>query len=302
MNDKVQRTSALLVCLACVVVFARWRVDHMFYQPDRQSYDTPDRHGLKFEEVTFFSRDGTRLSGWFIPAVGAAKGTVIHFHGNAQNMTAHFGFVSWLPAAGFNLFVFDYRGYGKSAGKPERQGLYEDSMAALDYLEKRPGIDHNRLLALGQSLGGANAIVALGSKPRPSVRAVAIDSTFTSYREIVRDKIREMPLLSWLRWPLSYLLIGDSLSPQEYIAGIAPTPLLLIHGTADEVIPFHHGKRLFEQACEPKQFWPVAGGEHTSALLDPASGYREKLVAFFSKALDGRSSDGQTRRTAEPRD
>lgn len=267
----------MICCQGCV--------NSMFYYPDQTVYDTPDRHGLKYEEVSFTSRDGTRLSGWFVPAVGTSKGTVVHFHGNAQNMTSHFSFVSWLPAAGFNLFVFDYRGYGTSAGKPDRRGLYEDSLAALDYIDGRPGIDHDRLLVLGQSLGGANAIVALGSSPRKGVRAVAIDSTFASYRDIVRDKIGEMPLLSWLRRPLSYLVIGDSLSPAGYIARIAPTPLLLIHGTDDAVIPYHHGKRLFELAGEPKQFWRLEGGEHTSAFMDPASSYRQGLIEFFNKAL-----------------
>jgi len=261
-------------------------VGGMFYYPDQKVYDTPARHGLKYEEVTFPSRDGTSLSGWFIPAVGQPKGTVIHFHGNAQNMTSHFGFVSWLPSRGFNLFVFDYRGYGKSAGKPERQGIYEDCLAALDYIAKRPGIDHERLLVLGQSLGGANAIVALSSSPRKGVRAIAIDSTFSSYRGIVRDKIGDIPLLSLLRWPLSYLLIGDELSPDQYVAKIAPTPLLIIHGSEDPVIPYRHGKRLFDLAGEPKQLWTVEGGEHTSALMDPAGGYRQRLVAFFSEALE----------------
>jgi len=260
-------------------------VGGMFYYPDKEVYDTPARHGLPYEEVTFPSRDGTRLTGWFIPSVGAPKGTVIHFHGNAQNMTSHFGFVSWLPGQGFNLFVFDYRGYGKSAGKPDRQGLYEDSLAALDYVAGRPGIDHDRLLVLGQSLGGANAIVALGSSPRKSVRAVAIDSTFSSYRRIVRDKIGDMPLLSLLRWPLSWLIIGDELSPEQYVSKIAPTPLLIIHGSADPVIPYHHGKRLFDLAGEPKQLWTVAGGEHTSAFMDASGGYRKKLADFFLASL-----------------
>lgn len=282
------KNTALFLCVVALSLSAQGCVSSMFNYPDRKVYDTPDRHGLKYEEVFFTSRDGTALNGWFVPSVGPAQGTVIHFHGNALNMTAHFGFVSWLPAAGFNLFVFDYRGYGKSAGKPNRQGLYEDSMAALDYLEKRPGIAPDRLLVLGQSLGGANAIVALGSSPRKSVRAVAIDSTFASYRGIVRDKIGEMPLLSWLRWPLSYLLISNSLSPEEYVAKIAPTPLLLMHGTADAVIPYSHGKRLFDMAGEPKQLWTIERGEHTSALSDPAGGYREKLAAFFYGALAGK--------------
>src|SRR5512145_1917489 len=154
----MMRNSSLLLLVVAVTFSCQGCVGGMFYYPDQEVYDTPDRHGLKYEDVTFPSRDGTSLSGWFIPAVGPPKGTVVHFHGNAQNMTSHFGFVSWLPSRGFNLFVFDYRGYGKSAGRPERQGIYEDSLAALDYIATRPGIDHDRLVVLGQSLGGANAI------------------------------------------------------------------------------------------------------------------------------------------------
>jgi len=115
---------------------------------------------------------------------------VIHFHGNAQNMSAHFGFVSWLPAQGFNLFVFDYRGYGTSAGKADREGVFEDSLAALDYIAARPGVDRNRFAGAGQSLGGANAIAVVGSRPHSGIRAVVIESAFSSYREIVRDKLQ----------------------------------------------------------------------------------------------------------------
>jgi fermentation-respiration switch protein FrsA (DUF1100 family) len=85
--------------------------------------------------------------------VGPAKGTVVHLHGNAQNMSAHFSFTSWLPQAGFNLLIFDYRGYGKSGGTPSRAGLVLDSIAAIRYVQNRPNIAPNRVILLGQSLG-----------------------------------------------------------------------------------------------------------------------------------------------------
>jgi hypothetical protein len=103
------------------------------YYPDHQIYQTPEQVGLKFEEINFTSRDGTPLTGWFVPAKGKVIGTVIHFHGNAQNMTAHFSFVDWLPPEGFNVFMFDYRGYGRSGGSPQRQGIHEDCVAAIKY-------------------------------------------------------------------------------------------------------------------------------------------------------------------------
>jgi fermentation-respiration switch protein FrsA (DUF1100 family) len=276
-------TVMFLVLVPCFL--CQGCVSNLFYQPDRKLYDTPDKHGLKYEEVFFRSKDGTQLGGWFLPAVGIAKGTVIHFHGNAQNMSAHFGFVSWLPAQGFNLFVFDYRGYGTSAGKANRDGVHEDSLAALDYIAARPGIDHNRLLVLGQSLGGANAIAAVGSRPYPGIRAVVIESAFSSYREIVRDKIGTIPLLSLLRTPLSNLLLGDQYAPADVVANIAPTPLLIIHGTADGVVPYSHGRRLFELAREPKQFWAIEGGGHIEAFVNHGADYRQRLLVYFDEVL-----------------
>ena len=279
---------SMVVLVLALSLSCQGCVSSLFYQPDRKLYDTPDKHGLKYEEVFFPSRDGTSLGGWFIPAVGEAKGTVIHFHGNAQNMSAHFGFVSWLPAQGFNLFVFDYRGYGTSAGKANRDGVHEDSLAALDYIAARPGIDHNRLLVLGQSLGGANAIAALGSRLHPGIRAVVIESTFSSYREIVKDKVGAIPLLSLLRTPLSTILLSDRYAPADAVAGIAPTPLVIIHGTADEVVPYSHGKRLFELAREPKQLWTIEGGGHIEAFVNHGDEYRRRVVTYFNDALAGR--------------
>lgn len=280
-------TRLIIYSIVILILFllGRWRVGQMFYYPDRTVYDTPANHGLRFEEVTFTSGDGTRLSGWFIPAVGTAKGTVIHFHGNAENMTSHFGFVSWLPAAEFNLFVFDYRGYGKSAGRPNKRGVYEDSLAALAYVRSRKDIDHNRLLFLGQSLGGTQAIVSAANADRQGIRAVVSDSTFASYQDIVRDTIAHMPLLACFKGPLSRLLIGNDLSAADAVARIAPVPLLLIHGTRDEVIPYSHAEELLARAGQPKSLWRVEGGDHTDALIHPDSPYRTKLLTFFENAM-----------------
>ena len=95
----------------------------LFYYPSQKVFYTPHNFGTTYEDVYFTSKDGTRLNGWFVPAIGHAKGTVIHFHGNAENITNHYTFVQWLPSEGFNLFVFDYRGYGASSGKPDLEGM-----------------------------------------------------------------------------------------------------------------------------------------------------------------------------------
>ena len=108
--------------------------------------------------------------GWWVPAVGDAQGTVIHFHGKGRNMTAHIGFVHWLAKEGFNLFVFDYRGYGQSAGRPQHRGVYQDGVAAIRYVQSRTDVDPDRIVILGQSLGGGGAIAVMGHEDFPGVR------------------------------------------------------------------------------------------------------------------------------------
>ena len=254
----------------------------LFYQPDRVLYDTPARAGLTYEQVVFPSRDGTRLVGWFIPAAGYAdprnaKGTVVHFHGNAQNLSAHWRYVEWLPRRGFNLFVFDYRGYGASEGRPEPKGVFEDSSSALDYVRLRRDVDPQRLLVLGQSLGGANAIAAVGAGNRSGVKAVAIEATFFSYSSIASEKLSG-----------AGSLMDDTYSPERFVGALAPTPFLLLHGGADPVIPYSHSERLFERAGEPKRLVRVEGAGHTEALT-PRFGtqYQDLLIEFFDTALAG---------------
>ena len=275
--------ASVITCVGCA--------NRMFYYPDNRVYDTPALHRLPYEAVTFESLDGTKLTGWFVPAVGDAKATVIHLHGNAQNMTSHFSFVSWLPAEGFNVFVFDYRGYGGSGGKPEREGIYQDCVAALNYVAGRKDVDSDRLLVLGQSLGGANAIAMVGDGRASDVKAVAIDSAFYSYRLIARDKIRQIPMVSLLAWPLSFLIVSNDHSPAEIVDSISPTPLLIIHGTDDTIVPFRHGEMLFEAAAKPKSLIVVPRGLHTAALMRHGTRYRGRLVEFFESALAGSSSD-----------
>ncbi len=251
---------ALIALMALLSLMGCGTVDRAFYHPDRQVYWTPTRDGLAYEEVRFPSLDGTMLSGWFIPATGTALGTVIHFHGNAQNMTAHYRMVSWLPEYGFNLFVFDYRGYGASAGRVSREGIYEDSVAALRYLQSRDDIDRGKIIAFGQSLGGANAIAAIGNNHFEGIVGVVSESAFASYGDIARDYVG-----SSLR-PVAGMLVGNACDPADAVAGISPIPLIIIHGTKDRVVPFHHAQHLIGKAREPKELWIMTGSGHTEAL------------------------------------
>ena len=254
----------------------------LFYHPDDRLYRVPND---PYQEVAFKSEDGTRLTGWFVPAVGPPQGTVIHFHGNAANISNHYGFVGWLPKAGFNVFTFDYRGYGDSDGSPSRQGIFEDSVAALRYVSERDDVDPTRLIALGQSLGGANAVTAAAATPDVVLKGMVVDSSFYSYRSIARDKIGLIPILGWFKWPLSFVTATNGHSPGHAIKNLSPTPVLIIHGTHDRVIPYDHGRRLYESAGEPKEIWTVNEGHHTNALTTHRTTYHKKLANRLHQLL-----------------
>lgn len=252
----------------------------VFYQPDRTLYGTPAQAGLAFEEVSFVSQDGTRLSGWFIPASTSitpreARGTVVHFHGNAENMSSHWRLVEWLPRHGYNLFVFDYRGYGNSAGTPDARGLFDDSNSALNHVRQRTDIDPQRLLLLGQSLGGAQAISVLGSGNREGVQALVVESTFYSYSSIANDHFSG-----------AGLLMDNAFSPEAYLSALAPTPLLLLHGTADEVTPFHHARLLLKGSNTQTRFIAIPLGHHLEAFsVRFDDRYKDAVIRFFEDAL-----------------
>lgn len=272
------------LALCALPLFLAGCVQSMFYYPDRVRYETPDALGLRYEPVQFQSADGTRLSGWFLPAAGRqnpkdAKGTVVHFHGNAQNMSSHWRFVAWLPEQDFNVFVFDYRGYGESEGKPEPRGVFEDSNAALNHMRSRSDVDAERLLVFGQSLGGTNAIAVVGAGNRAGVKAMAIESTFYSYSAIANDKLLG-----------AGLLVGDRYAASKHVAAIAPIPLLLLHGTADGVIPHAHSQRLLADARDPKRLIEVPGAGHLEPMSAPRFGptCQQALTDFFTAALPAR--------------
>ena len=170
----------------------------LFYYPSARQYSKPADLRVPVEEVEFKSADGTALYGWLLrpPGEKEALGTVVHFHGNAQNMTSHVHFVDWLAERGYNVFVFDYRGYGRSGGRAKRSGIIADSRAALDYMRGRKDIDSSRLLVLGQSLGGASLSIVLRDNRRYGgyivhigIAVLVIGIVISSMYKITEEKI-----------------------------------------------------------------------------------------------------------------
>lgn len=266
----------LLACVACTGVF---------FHPLRALVRTPADIGLQYRDIEIQGEAG-RLHGWYLPARKKAYGTVLYAHGNAENLSTHIGGVYWLPAAGFNVIIFDYRGYGRSEGEPSAQGIVDDTRAFIQYAQTLPETRAGGLVVYGQSLGGSVLISAVaGMEDTSGIRGMVIESAFSNYRRIARQKLSQFWLTSLLQWT-AYLLVTGKPNPLEDIACIEGIPLLIIHSRNDEVIPFSHGPALFTAANEPKQHWWQEDRYHNQGMNDDQ---RRQFVEYLRAMFQERS-------------
>jgi fermentation-respiration switch protein FrsA (DUF1100 family) len=255
-------------------------IERMFFYPDAARYTTPEQFGLAAENVQLRAADGTRLHAWFLPSTGPAKGAVLHLHGNAANISNHLPLVAWLPARGYDVLMLDYRGFGKSEGKPTLDGIVDDALAGLVYLRTRQGVDPDRIVVWGQSIGGATALRML-ARDAAGVRLAVIDSAFASYRGIARDAASGGPLAPVAAFAVS-VLPGADKDPVTAVKTVTP-PLIFVHGRRDGVIPHAHSDALHAAAASTSELWKVPDAEHIASFAVPGP-WREKLVA----AMDAR--------------
>jgi fermentation-respiration switch protein FrsA (DUF1100 family) len=227
-------------------------VRRALFPAPRELAETPAAYGSEYEEVSFGSQDGCRLSGWWLSR-DRALATVIFFHGNAENIGDWANLAVDLAFLQSSIFLFDYRGYGSSHGSPSETGLYRDGRAAFDYV--REECASVPVVAMGRSLGGAVAIEVARSRP---VAGLVVDSSFTCIAEMAKT----MPLLKVLpRSVLSVLVRSDPFDSISRVGGLG-MPKLFAHSRTDEVIPYHVGERLFDAAADPKAFCSVLGGHN----------------------------------------
>ncbi|NOT02853.1 MAG: alpha/beta hydrolase [Phycisphaerales bacterium] len=255
--------------------------DRLFYMPTREIYGHPEAYGLAYEPIEFASEDGTRLHGWFFPAGSAARGTVVHCHGNAGNITGHFERIRWLPPRGWNVLCFDYRGYGRSNGVPSRAGTIADARSAVRYVQTRSDVDAGRVVLWGQSLGGAIGIVVAAEIE--AVRGIVVEGAFSSYRGEAGFICRQSVLFSPFAGLLTRALISNGHEPIGSVADIAPRPVFFICGTRDHIVDHRQTVALHEAAGEPKELWVIDGGGHTDATLRPDG--PERLLSFFEQCV-----------------
>ncbi len=266
----LRKKSIILIPLLGVIIFICFysQIENFFVFHPQTGFDmTPDRMDLPYESITFKASDQTKLHGWFFPLPG--KSPVILFcHGNAGNISHRLHNIQKLLSLGFQVFIYDYRGYGKSKGRPSREGVYLDGLAAYDYLKNKLGIPPDRIILFGRSLGAA---VATEIAVKRQANRLILESAFTSTKAMART----MPLFALLSpfLPSHY----NNLKKIEHIT----IPKLIIHGNRDEIIPFAMGETLFGAAPEPKAFYAIEGAGHNDTWVVGGKRYFEALRRFM---------------------
>ena len=256
---------------------------YLFFQPQKELVCNPYLDTVNYENIFFKTPDGLILHGWLLKPEGKSYGSILYLHGNAENISTHVNNVLWLVKEGFVVFAFDYRGYGNSEGHPDIEGVHLDAEAALNTLINLSGDNANNIIVLGQSLGGAIAVYTVANSPlRSHVKTLVIDSVFSSYRVITREKAAQFVITWPLQYPLS-LLINNYYSPNKWIGKVSPIPLLIIHGDQDTMVPLHHGTVLYGKALAPKKLWVVKGRGHIQAFTE--KDIREEFVHYLKDAI-----------------
>jgi fermentation-respiration switch protein FrsA (DUF1100 family) len=236
----------------------------LFYQPSRVDYFDPGVLGFSYRDIDVPTPSGHRIRLRLVHHLGdTARGLVVHFHGNAQNLTAHFRSVAWMGLRGWDLLLVDYSGYGASEGEASQPQSIEDAATALDWaadslIPTEPG----RIVLYGQSLGGPILLKAFpGWKAKNRADLVVTEGAFDSYRGIAMDAM-ERHWITWLAVPLVPLLVSNEESPGSSIPDISPTPLLTLSCLDNQVVPARFQERVDDLARAPHFLWVQAGCKH----------------------------------------
>lgn len=282
------------ICITAAVLFLLVSFIYLqvraFTTPHRQPVvGSPADYGFVYQDVTFTTTDGLKLSGWYMP--GRLPQAIILVHGIDANRTVLLPEAAMLAEAGYHLLLFDLRGHGQSEGSEVTYGYREafDIQAGVDFLMAQPGI--RQVAALGISLGGSAVVHAAALDPR--LKAMVIESSFSSLRAAIDDEFDNRSIFP--RWPFAPLLIWlaeqrlgvkvDQVDSVRDLATLSQRPVFIIHGTTDQGFPPEHAVRMYEAAKEPKTLWLVEGLGHASPILADEVEYRKRLLAFFEQAF-----------------
>lgn len=250
------RLGKIALVLLVLFMLLRWFEHAQTYHPSRSFYAGAAELGRAWEDANFTATDGVKLHGWFFPAntnSPRAHLAVVICHGNGGNISHRLGLYDALLATGVNVFTFDYRGYGRSEGRPSEAGTYLDAQAAHAWLRKR-GFPATNIIAYGESLGGG---IASELALRETCGGLVLQSTFTSVTDLGAELYPFLPVrtLGSIRYDTRGKL------PRLRV------PVLVMHSREDSMIPFHHAERNFAMANEPKFMCELAG-DHNDGIVD----------------------------------
>lgn len=277
---------------------AAYYVARRVTQPERPSLQddyvmTPFETGVDYEDVSFAPRQGEHMvEGWWFSRPETRR-VIVACTGYRGSKSLLIGIGTALWRAGYNVLLFDYHGHGTGRGAPVTLGYREmqDFFGALNYVNER--VEYAQIGVIGYSMGASIAI--MGSAKRQEVRAVVADSPFASHLDVVAHNVsrvlhvsgRPLALLADYFLPPIAGYRGRDVEPVREVAAIAPRPILVIHGTADTMIPFEHGKLVYEAARQPKELWIGEGAEHCGTYFLDRPAYCARVAAFFERAFDG---------------
>ena len=259
-------------------------VDRLFFVPTRQldPAGRPEAYGLRHKEVELSAPGGPKLRGWLVESkAGTSRGLVVHVHGNAANISVHGPAVYFIARGGYDLLLFDYRGFGESGGTITREGVVADARAALDLGASIARKRHLRMSVFGQSMGAAVGIVA--SAGRKDLASAVFEAPFTSFRAISRDVLRRAPGIGQALAPLTGLVVAKGNDPIDHVGKLA-CPVMIVHGQEDTLVPHWMGVKLHEAAPNPKELFSVKGYGH----LAPGSrqiqrAYEARVLGFLGR-------------------
>ena len=266
-------TAALVIIVLSTLAVTMEEI--FIYHPTTYPRGDWNPDGFEVEECEFEAQDGIRLHGWW-HASGESDGSdpvLLWCHGNAGNITNRNENMRMLAERGMSFFIFDYRGYGKSEGKPSEQGLYSDAEAAYRYVTGELGVPAERVVIFGRSLGSGVATHLALHEP---CAGLILESAFTSVPAMARKVVPVLPLWRFVDTEFDNLERGPRLS----------VPLLSIHGDADGLVPFEQGKAVYEAAPEPKDFYTIPGAGHNDTYLVGGDEYFQCLKDFCEDCVE----------------
>lgn len=238
---------------------------HFIFFPTGPLLSAPSEWGMDFEDVYFTTSDGVKLNAWLIGA-GECAPMVLWFHGNAGNIADRIDNARLLFERGLSLFMVDYRGYGRSEGRPSEKGINEDGQAAYDYLLSR-GFAADNLVVFGRSLGSTVAVYVTS---RNKCAGVILESAFTNMADMAKRHFPVLPGMGGFK--LKFPCIDR--------VGSIDAPILFIHGNEDEIVPYELGRKLFEAASKDKKFYTIEGSHHNDTYYVGGKEYFDKFEEF----------------------